>query len=130
MKVNFDKLKLYKDNYNIYNLITKINRGYRLYYCQDEKMFYVINIANHNEICMKFDSFNCNILKNLQISRIENANALFSEIDNNNLKIKNNLQKNCLNKFDNLLAELNSFCKRAGHVSSSQINKIIEENNA
>ena len=130
MKLNFNKLQLYKDNYNIYNLITKINYGYRLYHCQEESCFYIINIANNNEICMKFTNFNDEILKKLQISRIENIQKIFRQIDIDNENLTNNLHKNMKQKFDDSLAELHWLCKRTNQLSSLQIDKIIEENNA
>ena len=39
--MKFDQLirTPYKDNFNYYNLITKINAGYRLFFNQKEKVF-------------------------------------------------------------------------------------------
>ena len=130
MNLNFNKLKLYKDNYNIYNLITKINNGYRLYFCQEEKLFYIINIANRNEICHKFSTVNAEILKFLQISRVENAQNLFNDIEKSNTKLSQKIQKNNIEKFNNMLAELSYQSSRNNHITSSVINRVIEEYNA
>ncbi len=78
----------YKDNYNIYNLITKINKGYRLVFSQKYKYFAIINSAKNNEICLKFNSFSLNIVEKLLNSRIERNKIIFREIEEFNDKIK------------------------------------------
>ena len=130
MKLNFNKLQLYKDNYNIYNLITKINPYYRLYFDLDKKFFIIINIANSNEICMKFNSFNTNILKILQLTKVENSKNLFDFIDFHNEEINNKNLKNQKDKTQNMLNELNKICKRKSQITSCTINKIFEGKNA
>ena len=128
--LNTNRFKLYKDNYNIYNLITKINSGYRLYFDQFEKLFVIVNIANNDEICMKFKSFTVDIINQLQKSRIEYANKIFSEIEEYNHNIEYNNYKNSKTKIADFLAETNHLSKRKGTLYACEINKIFEGKNA
>lgn len=89
----------FKDTYNIYNLITKINNSYKLVFSQKYKYFAIINTAKNNEICIKFNSFSMNIIKKLQKSRIERNKIIFKEIEEFNNKI---IQKNIDNFKDNI----------------------------
>lgn len=81
----------YKDCYNIYNLITRINKSYRLVFSQKYKYFAIVNTAKNNEICLKFNSFSLNIIEKLLKSRIERNKIIFKEIEefNNKLTQKN-----------------------------------------
>ena len=90
MKFNKKHFIIYKDMFNIYNLIKEINQGYRLYFNLKNKKFYIININNNFEICYSFDSFYSNILYDLRFSKIANINKILKEIDifNNNLEKK------------------------------------------
>jgi len=44
-----NRVKAVKDN----NLITKIDKGYKLYFCEVKKIFIVVNSAKNNQICLK-----------------------------------------------------------------------------
>ena len=119
----------YKDNYNIYNLITKINKDYRLVFNKKENNFCIINIAKNNQICLKFNSFLFNIIKTLLETRVENSQKIFNEIENfnNNLEFKNQnkLNNDLKDRVDNLF----KFSKRVNSISSSEINQIIKGKN-
>lgn len=86
-------LEEYKDNFNYYNLITKINPNYRLYFNKKTKLFEIINIANFGEICLKFSSFSLNLLKILQNSSVCNSKKIFEEIENHNSKLTKKMQE-------------------------------------
>ena len=119
----------YKDNYNIYNLITKIDENYRLIFNKKEHDFCIINIAKNNQICLKFKSFSFNIIKTLSKTRVENSQKIFKEIENfnNNLELKNQNKLNIdlKDRIDNLY----KFSKRVNSISSSEINQIIKGKN-
>lgn len=87
MKLNRNVYKEYKDMFNIYQIITKINKGYRLYFNLNNKKFYILNTNRNNEICLMFDNFSRNILKDLQFSKIENLNINLKFIDEFNEKL-------------------------------------------
>ena len=70
MKNNISKMQIYKDMYNIYNLITKINKNYKLYFDNNDKLFKIINVANNNEICLKTKHLSSDIIKTLQKTKI------------------------------------------------------------
>lgn len=125
MKFNSNHCFLYKDNFNISNLIKKINKNYRLYFDNKHKIYFIVNIAKNNEICLKFYNFKQNVINNLLYSKVENSHKIFNEIDNLNkmieLKNKNNLIEDTTNK----VGEINKFSKRLNHLSSHTINKIL-----
>lgn len=114
--MKFDQLirTPYKDNFNYYNLITKINAGYRLFFNQKEKMFEIINFANFNEICLKFRSFDFNLLEFLQKTQIKNAKNIFEEIEINNKNIEKNFVQNNINfsleKFKDAAKQTSKIC--------------------
>lgn len=118
----------YKDNFNIYNLITLIDKNYRLVFDKINKCFCIINIANNNEICLKFNKFSLNIIKTLQKTRVENSNKIFKEIDNFNEKLR---EKNITNSkilVNDSIKELTNYLKRTNSISQKDINAIIEGN--
>ena len=80
---------LYKDNFNYYKLITKINPNYRLFFNQLTKSFEIINIAKNNEVCLNFNTFSYDLLKKLQKTKSKNSTQLFKSIDEHNQKIIN-----------------------------------------
>ena len=117
----------YKDMLNIYNLITKIDKNYKLIFDAKHKEFIIINSAKNNQVCLKFKDFSLNILKLLQKSRVENLNKIINEIDdfNNDLMLKNKekFKENLINK----MIETKNYLKRASSISKNSINKIIGE---
>ena len=116
----------YKDMYNIYNLITKINKNYRLYYDKKHKCFLIINLANNYEVCLKFSSFSQNIIKILQKTQISNACRIFKEIEENNEVVFKQKEREIQNKVSNKIEEVNWLVSRKNKILKSDINKIIE----
>lgn len=90
-------LEEYKDNFNYYNLITKINPNYRLYFNKKTKLFEIINIANFGEICLKFSSFSLKLLEILQKSSVCNSKIIFKKIENHNSNLTEKLQEDSTN---------------------------------
>lgn len=117
----------YKDNFNYYNLITKINPFYRLYFDKKNKCFIIANSAKNNQICLKFDTFSIDLLKILSKSRVENAKKIFEEVDefNENLKRKyiENSSQNARDKLDDFF----NYTHRVSNISSNDIQKILGE---
>ena len=116
----------YKDMFNYYNLITKIDMNYKLLFNNKEKCFIVINTAKNNQICLKTNSLSFNIIEYLQSTRIEQSNLLFKNIDNYNYNLTN---KNIKNLKDNVTlksVELINYSRRTSNISKGDINKIIE----
>ena len=127
MKINTNRFEEYKDNFNIYNLITKIDKNYRLCFDKIKKQFSVINIAKNNHICLNFNNFSLNIIKLLQITRVENSQNLFNFIDENNLNVYEKNKQNCINSIADAMRSLNEFSKRTNSISKTDINKIIKD---
>ena len=92
----------YKDIYNIYNLITKIDKNYKLYFNNKSKEYIVVDTAKNNKI----------------IKNIEDENEKIIEL--NNKKIKNDT-------IEKMIETIN-FSKRVSDISSNDIKKIIGEN--
>ena len=117
----------YKDMFNYYNLITKINPFYKLYFNKNNKCFCIVNSAKNNQICLNFNSFNINIINILQKTQIENSTKIFEKIDNFNEKL---IQKNLYSKKDlttqKIKSALNILSKKPC-ISQSTLKKIIEE---
>ena len=111
---NYDE---YKDQFNIYNLITKIDKNYRLVFNNFNKIFYIINIAKNNQICLKFRDFNQNIIFLLQKSRIENSYKIFNEIEIFNENLNKNLIKKQVQNTADRLHELSKIYKRLNTIS-------------
>lgn len=128
--LNINHLEPYRDNFNIYNLITKIDAGYRLFFNKVNKCFYVINIAKNNQICLKFNNYSLNIMKLLQTTRVENSSKLFNYIDEYNLNLENNKSKNLINNISDSLSNLVSYSKRTNSITKNDINKITRRSHA
>ena len=117
----------YRDMYNIYNLITKINKCYKLVFDKKDKLFIVINSAKNNEICYKTNIISAEILNILNKTRIENIQYIIKDIDKNNELI---LSKNQMKFKDDLMVKMKdilSFSKRVSDISNQTIKKIIGE---
>lgn len=85
----------YKDMFNIYNLITKINPDYRLVFSTKYKYFAIINIAKNNQICLKFTNFSLDIITKLQQTRVERKKIIFKELDEFNDNLTNKKTQIC-----------------------------------
>lgn len=127
MNINFNYHTLYKDNFNLYNLIKKINPYYQLFFDKKHKTYLIINSAKNYEICLKFNNFNQSILKILNFSRVENSKQIYSFVDINNEKLvkanKEKITQNTINKFN----EIKHYCKRTKINKIKNIKKYIEE---
>ena len=90
MKFNKLFFKTYNDIFFTERKIRKINNGYRLYFNEKNKKFYIVNICRNYEICYEFNNFFNNIENNLRFSNICNINKILKQIedDNQNLKDK------------------------------------------
>ncbi len=125
MKFNEKYFKEYKDMFNVYNLITKINPNYKLFRNNKTNTFIIVNSAKNNQICLNFDNFNQNILKTLQYTKIENSKNVFNDIEKNNLIIKENFNKTLKKQTTDKMCEIANFSKRVNRLSTNSINKII-----
>lgn len=117
----------YKDIFNYYNLITKINPFYKLYFNKKDRCFCVVNSAKNNQICLNFNDFNTNIINILQKTQIKNSTKLFEEIDNFN---ENLIQKNLDSKKDLTIQKIKStlnILSKKSIISQNTLKKIIEE---
>lgn len=117
----------YKDNFNYYNLITKINPFYKLYFDKKNKCFIIANSAKNNQICLKFNSFSIDLLKILSKSRIENSKKIFEEIDVFNENLKQNYIKKTSQKANDKLIDFLNFSHRVSNVSPNEVQKILGE---
>lgn len=122
-------LYLYKDMFNKYNLIKKINKYYELYFDAKNKLFIILNSANYNEICLNFNDLCINIEKTLQKTLVQNSKNIFFEIENDNdlvyKKQINQLKQDALDK----LFETSNLINRSNKILQSDINKILGVNN-
>lgn len=116
----------YKDMFNYYNLITKINPNYTLCFDKKSKKFLVVNFANNNEICLKFDNFSFNIEQYLQKMQISNAKKIFDFIEKNNEKIEMQNTKKIVSKTSAKMEEISWLSKRTNKILPGAIKKIIE----
>lgn len=125
MKFNNLYYKPYKDQFNLYNLIKKINAGYRLYFNNKDKVFIIFNIDNNFEQIKIFSSFSENILRDLRFSKICNLNNILKYIDesNENLKLNNEKKINNISSF--VSNEITTISSRSNSISQSDLNKII-----
>lgn len=127
MKFNNIHFREYKDQFNIYNLIKKINPNYRLYFNNKNKKFAIVNICNNFEICKEFDSFFGNILQDLRFSKVENSKLIFKNIDDFNQKLIKENQEKQLNQVCNFTKEISKISNRSNTITETDINKIIGE---
>lgn len=128
MKFNNLYFKPYKDMFNLYNTMQKINAGFRLYFNEKTKTFAIVNIYNNFEICKEFSSYFGNIEQDLRFSRIENFNKVLKTIDEDNYK---NITSNSIKTTSlcqNIASELYSISSRSNKILKSDINKIIGDN--
>lgn len=114
-------LILYFDNYNIYNLIKKIDAGYRLYFDRKEKNFVILNSAKNDCFCLKSDTISPILLKKLIFTRVENSKKIYDFIENCNQNLMQNriicTEDNAKNKVN----ELNYFLSRTNTLSQKDI---------
>jgi len=115
----------YKDMYNHYNNITKVNNGYKLYFNKKDKYFYVINTAKNNEICLKTDKLSLNLQNKLFCSRVENSKKIFQEIDLHNENLMHQATKLKKENAINTISEISKYSKRTNHLSNN-LTKIIK----
>ena len=129
MKFNSNYCFPYKDNFNLYNLIKKINRHYALFINKINNSFIIVDTAKNCQICYKFDNFKRDLIKILEYTKIENANDIFNDIENNNKKVEELRKKQALDFSKNLIYEMNKYTNRTTkNISMVHLNKIIEEN--
>ncbi|MBQ8451565.1 MAG: hypothetical protein IJ538_02180 [Clostridia bacterium] len=103
MKLNSNEFVEYNDQFNYYNLITLIDKNYKLVFNYKKKLFMILNSANNNEICYTFSNFKVNLINILQKTRVEHSTKIFDEIENiNNLVIEKNIKNNTLSIKDKL----------------------------
>lgn len=125
-----DNYERYKDQFNIYNLITKIDKYYKLVFDKKEKIFKIINTAKNNQICLKFIQFNDNIVNLLQKTRVENSQKIFNFIENYNKELNNKTIKNNIDLAANKINELSKILNRLNSLSNKNLKQIIGENYA
>lgn len=122
-----NNLQLYFDNYNICNLIKKIDRGYTLYFDNFQKKFVVVNSANNNEICMKFDNISPNILKILNYTRVCNSKKIFQEIEKNNTYLSEKMMSDIHQNISDKMQEMSYFCSRSNSISRADKIHFLEK---
>ena len=127
MKINNNYYEQYKDMYNCYNLIKKINPGYRLFFNKKNRRFEIVNISNNFEICKIFYCFSKNILQELRFSNIVNFNKIISKIDTFNQKTEDKKLDVLKDKTKYALSEVVKFSGRSNSISNIDLNKIIGE---
>lgn len=125
MKFNNLYFKKCKDMFNLYNIIQKINPGFRLYFNTKNKKYVIVNIYKNNEICLTFDTFLENIESNLRFSNISNFNSIIKHIEEFNQKICSKNETDSINKSNFLAKELLKISNRSNTINNSDINKII-----
>lgn len=125
MSLNTKRYDIYKDNFNIYNLITKIDKNYLLVFDKIKKQFSVLNSAKNYQNCLNFNNFSLDIIKSLQFTRVDNSQKLFNFIDcyNENLERKN--IDDLKFKTSTAVNDLIAYSKRTNSISKNDINKII-----
>lgn len=117
-------LEIYKDMFNKFNIIKKINPNYILCFDKVKKSFIIINSAKNNQICLNFNSFCVNIEKQLQKTLVENSRKLFLDIDTENEKLFKQEQTNAFNLAKDKMVEAKKFLGRTNKILQSDINKI------
>ncbi len=127
MKLDSNRYEKYFDMFNHYNLIIKVNSGYKLFFDKKEKCFVVINTAKNNQICLKTYNISDNLSKILQITRVENSKEIFENIDKFNKNLIDKNQNNLNDEIKQKTVDLVNFSKRVSNISNKDLNKIIEE---
>lgn len=125
MKFKSNNYELYKDQFNYYNLLKKINPGYQLYYNKKHHSFDIINVNNNFELCYSFINFSQNILNHMLFSQIQNYNKVLQNIETNNERIEQNKSYQRYSKTQFSINEINKLNNRSNHINSNDINKII-----
>lgn len=125
MKFNSIDYVLYKDQFNYYNLIRKINPNYRLFLNKKNKWFYIININNNFEQCYSFKKISDNFLHQLYFSQIHNFNKILNSIEESNSTLEENNKNNLYNKTSFTLNEIKKINNRSNNINTNDINKII-----
>lgn len=125
MKFNNLYFKKCKDMFNLYNVIQKINPGFRLYFNTRNKKYAIVNIYRNYEICKTFDTFLENIENDLRFSNITNYNSIIKHIEEFNQKINSKNEIDSINKSKFLVKELLKISNRSNTINNSDINKII-----
>lgn len=125
MKFNKNYCKLYKDQFNYYNLMQKIKPSYRLFFNEKEKKFIVVNIDKNYEICKIFNGFLDNLIQDLRFSKIENYNKILNYIDNGNEKLSTKQAQNIKHLSEFAVGEVSKLSNRSNKLNQTDINKII-----
>lgn len=125
MEFNENYFEIYKDQFNYYNLIQKINHELRLYFNKKTKKFVIINIYKNYEICKEFDTFFENILQDLRFYRIENFNQILKLTEEHNDKINQKNNDKFLNISQYAIGEVIKLNNRSKIINNNDINKII-----
>lgn len=123
--LNLNTLIEYKDMFNISNRIKKIDKGYRLFYDNFNKLFIILNIAKNNDICLKFNAFNLNIEQILLKTQIKNFKTLSAEIEKHNSMLETNSLRICKQNFNDKANDLVNYSARTNKILQSDINKIL-----
>ena len=125
MKFNSMNYVLYKDQFNYYNLIRKINPNYRLFFNKKNKKFYIININNNFEQCYKLEKITDYFLQQLYFSQIHNFNKVLESIEECNSRLEKININNLYDKTSFALDEITKINNRSNEINTNDINKII-----
>ena len=121
-KIDFEP---YKDMFNYYNLIRKINPGFRLFFNKRKENFAIVNIYNNFEICKEFDTFSEDIVRNLRFYSISNYSKILKNIEDYNENLEHNQLKTTKEKTNFALKEILNLYNRSNNIQQNDINKII-----
>lgn len=125
MKFNNLFFKPYKDMFNLYNKIQKINSGFRLYVNVKNHKFAIVNIYKNFEICKEFNNIFENIEQDLRFSKIENYNKIINFVEHENKKLMDLQEEKSKSTINNLTHEILAISSRSNNILQSDINKII-----
>lgn len=126
MKFTHKHIKPYFDNFNICNLIKKINKNYRLCFDTKNKNFLVLDISNNYQICLKTNRVDSRILFKLQQTSTSNSEHIFKEIEIHNEKLKQKILQDTKEKAIDSAVEISRYSKRTNLLTNREINKIKE----
>ena len=127
MTFNFKHCFEYFDNFNICNLIKKINPFYKLFYSTKYKCFYIVNTAKNCEICLIFYNLKQNILKMLNFTKVENSKNVFNDIENHNSYLLEKRKNEQLDFVNNQIKTLNYYSNRTHSANVHDMKKYIGE---